>query len=623
MAAAITRLTGPVCQGCPIPRVGHPAAGAPDLVARARPDTRARAGLPAGRAVDLHNAPVGHADAPAEGLNAARGVGFDPPLRQPRRPAQVGSPALTWARVAALGVIVALMARISWLSDDALITVRTALNLVHGWGPGFNATESVAGYTHPLWFLLVTAGGAATGQWLIVVLALALACAGAATALVLWAAARVAVVVAAASCLALSDAFMEYSTSGLENPLAYFTAGLLLVCGWPLASDGAGAADEGGIRRFTVTGLLAGALALTRLDLVLLMLPAAGYVAWRARSRRRALGAAAAAFVGPFVLWLMLSLAVYGQALPNTFQAKRNLDIPQVELVVAGLRYLVVTADADPVTALTLVLGLAVALIGGTALVRAWAAGVLLYVGYVVWIGGDFMAGRFLAVPVYVTVLLLVQGHRHRCFEALLASTARRPGWPAAGALLGLGLLVALTAAQRVPSSLANPTAQQWALESAGGVADERGFYVANGRGYVPWLMTLGATAPAVPFADVGGVDLTVPMADLQAAVRAWPDHDPGQPRLTEPQDVGVLCGRLGTAAVLTGPTVHWIDQCALTDRFLAEQPFRASGFRWRAGHFERTLPSGYEPAVRAADPAELSDPRLREQLRAIWREIR
>jgi arabinofuranosyltransferase len=43
----------------------------------------------------------------------------------------------------------------AWLSDDALITVRSVLNLISGYGPSFNLDERVQSFTHPLWFLLL------------------------------------------------------------------------------------------------------------------------------------------------------------------------------------------------------------------------------------------------------------------------------------------------------------------------------------------------------------------------------------------------------------------------------------------------------------------------------------
>src|SRR3954471_17863570 len=44
----------------------------------------------------------------------------------------------------------------AWVSDDAVITFRYVDNVLHGYGASFNPGDKVQGYTHPLWFLLLT-----------------------------------------------------------------------------------------------------------------------------------------------------------------------------------------------------------------------------------------------------------------------------------------------------------------------------------------------------------------------------------------------------------------------------------------------------------------------------------
>jgi arabinofuranosyltransferase len=43
----------------------------------------------------------------------------------------------------------------AWLSDDALITMRTVDNFVSGYGPRWNVSERVQTFTHPLWMFLL------------------------------------------------------------------------------------------------------------------------------------------------------------------------------------------------------------------------------------------------------------------------------------------------------------------------------------------------------------------------------------------------------------------------------------------------------------------------------------
>ena len=44
-----------------------------------------------------------------------------------------------------------------WLSEDALLTFREVINLVKGYGIVWNAGERVQVFTHPSWFLLLSA----------------------------------------------------------------------------------------------------------------------------------------------------------------------------------------------------------------------------------------------------------------------------------------------------------------------------------------------------------------------------------------------------------------------------------------------------------------------------------
>ena len=59
-----------------------------------------------------------------------------------------------------------------WVSDDAFITFRYVQNLLAGLGPVYNAGEHVEGYTHFLWFILLSVAGwfgadiVGTSEWL-------------------------------------------------------------------------------------------------------------------------------------------------------------------------------------------------------------------------------------------------------------------------------------------------------------------------------------------------------------------------------------------------------------------------------------------------------------------------
>lgn len=505
------------------------------------------------------------------------------------------------ARLLVVAVVVAVVVRYAWVSDDALITLRTSLNTVHGAGPVFNLDERVQAYTHPLWFLLVTLVGGATGQWMLAPMLVGVVLTGAAVALAAWQVRTGARVLLLGLALALSNAFIEYATSGLENSLAYLgvvALWVVLLRPWGRWSG-------------VVIGLLVAAVLLTRLDLLLLLAPAVGWVAWSRRDDRRALREMAGAAIGPLAAWTLFTWVYYGSLMPNTVAAKLNVEIPRGELVVAGLRYLWVSVRHDPVTGLVLVAAALVAVLAGTALARAWMAGVAAYLAYVVVIGGDFMAGRFLAVPVLIGALVLATtplGLRRR-----LRSRGASPGRAqalVAGSAAAAAILLLLAGIGRSDALLlSRPDWPRWDFLETGGVADEWGIYAAQGR-------TLDRLAGPVEWnpGDEGIPDL----ADLEVLADAWPG-----PAREIPRPVGVLCGGLGTFGVVSGPRTHWIDTCGLADAFIASIPYRSSDFRWRPGHLDRPVPEGYIDAVRESNADLVTDPVLRAQLRELWARIR
>src|SRR5579862_1051812 len=112
--------------------------------------------------------------------------------------------------------------RTAWMCDDAFITLRTIDNFVHGYGLRWNVDERVQAFTHPLWLFVLTPFYAVTREPYVTTLAVQAALAIATIWLLLRHAAATAnqawFVVAV---LVSSKAFVDFSTSGLENPLTH------------------------------------------------------------------------------------------------------------------------------------------------------------------------------------------------------------------------------------------------------------------------------------------------------------------------------------------------------------------------------------------------------------------
>jgi len=102
----------------------------------------------------------------------------------------------------------------------------------------------------------------------------------------------------------------------------------------------------------------------------------------------------------------------------------------------------------------------------------------------------------------------------------------------------------------------------------------------------------------------------------LHAAASDWPSD-------AEVGAVVVRCGALGARSVLAGPSVHFVDPCALTDAYLASLPFKPEKYDWRIGHFVRQIPEGYVEAIIHGDSEFIKDKDLRERLEKSWKTTR
>jgi arabinofuranosyltransferase len=470
----------------------------------------------------------------------------------------------------ALLVYLVLVVRTAWISDDALITFRTVRNVLDGYGLVWNVGERVQAYTHPLWMLLLTVTYAPLREPLLAALLLSLLCSALTAGVV---AERLAATPAAAlagmAALALSRAFVDFSSSGLENPLTHLLLALFFLVFLAAAPTP---------RRPFLLALLAALLALSRSDALLLVAPALAAEAWRVR-RGRALVFAALGFA-PLAVWTLFSLFYYGFPVPNTAYAKLNTGIPAGELAAQGLLYLVESLGRDPVTLTFILIGVVAALASGERVLWPLAVGIMLYLAYVVRIGGDFMSGRFLTAPLLCSVIALVCSRRFVIGGGAFAA-------------LGVALLLGIGAGS---SALGIDRAALDTQFSPQGVADERGYYFAR-RGLLnqrrPDLLAPEAADGSPPYgALVGAGAVFVANADA-----------------------------LGGIGYDSPPDAYIVDPLALSDPLLARLPAFYDPF-WRVGHYRRTLPNGYIETL-ASGENQLADTALAayyDQLRLITR---
>lgn len=505
-------------------------------------------------------------------------------------------------RIVIVIVSMAIFTRSAWISDDALISLRTALNLTNGWGPGFNATESVQAYTHPLWFLLWSAIGSSSGQWIIGILALSVMASAATVALLVSQTTSLARITVLAALLWLSNSIVDYTTSGLENPLAFLGVAILFIIAVQLPEQ------QGRMQTLAIAliGLTAAGILLTRLDLAVLIAPPLLYLLWTYRKSIRAWIIAGGTFLLPLIVWFIWTYLTYAALLPNTFAAKTNSLIPRSELVVNGFRYLWVTFVHDPITFLIIISALVLPLALGSTLLRVWAAGIGLYLSYIVWIGGDFMAGRFTAITAVVGLFILARVPLHSRTRTQQPSVTSST---TLGFVIALSLLAVMQAFGTQSTALVNPQSPRWSWGEWANVADERGEYVQRGWTLADLLVIGESFERGESFRSTA------------SRTTNWPQ---GAGQIEQPTAVTQTCGQLGITGLEAGPTVHVIDECALADRYLAEQTFvPLEPFAWRPGHLPRVIPEGYQEAVATGDPTRLTDPTSARELEALWEKIR
>jgi arabinofuranosyltransferase len=450
----------------------------------------------------------------------------------------------------------------SWLGDDSYITFRVIWNAVHGYGLTFNPGERVQAYTHPLWMLIVAAAHVLTREFFFTALATSYAFSLAAVLVVIRHAGSIGKGTAAFLWLASSKAFIDYTSSGLENPLSYLLVALFYVRFLGVSDRALSNAE---LRRF---GLLAGLACVNRLDSVLLFVPALTWL-WLRGIRRpdERVWHLVGAFLIPAGGWLVFATLYYGFPLPNTYYAKVATGIPASLLYRQGFAYLLNSFGRDPITLGTVGLAAALAVRASTTPVRLAAAAPVVYVVYTITVGGDFMSGRFFALPFLGAAITLIHALKDVPYPL-----------PAASALLVYNLLMPL-----VPFKTTAAYDGAWPWRSQNGVRDERGHQhrITNVFFFSPF--------------------------------RELPDHTwmrEGRSFREGPDKVTVQ-GSIGFYGLMAGPEKHLVDRNALSDPLLARLPVsRGLYFEFYVGHFFRDIPEGYLESLEHGDN-RLADPFL------------
>lgn len=442
------------------------------------------------------------------------------------------------AVVLALLAFTAMWLWTAWLCDDAYITFRTVENFHQGYGLRWNTHERVQTYTHPLWMLLLLVART-FGSLYFAAYALSFGCSLAALWMVFRLSGFSAPAIAVVATLALSSrAFVDFSSSGLENPLSHLLAASLVA-----------AVVEGSLMRTSLAGAFLG---LTRPDLLILGLPATIQLARTRGTRGVRLFKSLLPAMALLASWGCFAFVYYGFLLPNTAYAKLFVaGVPRASFVNQGIQFLIRNAETDPATSFVVAAGL---LLGLTrARTRALVFGAFGFLAYVVWVGGDFMSGRFLSTP-FVLAL------------GIIASVLAQASGRAIGGSLAIALALCL-----LPQSPFR-TAADFGLEPppwVRGVHDERAVYFRQTSLRLFW-------------------------GESQVRQHDWWRW--GEDLRAAPKKSGTMFA-VGFFGVAAGPDRIVIDRLGLGDPLMARIPVVLKP-DWIVGHFERDVPDGYEETL-------------------------
>jgi arabinofuranosyltransferase len=456
-----------------------------------------------------------------------------------------------------LSLYAAVVIRTAWVAEDAYITFRTiAIFLAHK-GLTFNVGERVQAFTHPLWLFVMSGAYYVTRDFFYTSIAVSLLLALVTAAiLALRLAQSMTAAVLGLVVLILSKAYIDYSTSGLENSLTHLIVVVFLVLLFKAGMTN---------RRLFFLTLMASLGTLSRPDSILVFIPSLVYCLWLLRGRK-AVGALALGLI-PILLWEAFSLFYYGFPFPNTAYAKLTSGIGAVELAQQGMFYLLSSLDLDPITLVAVTSGVALAFFDRKPRHLLVALGILAYLAYVVRIGGDWMTGRFLTLPLIAAVGILT----HRRIPASL---------PFLAALAGIAVLGVFSPRPTLTSGVDYGSNITSALDRWG-VFDERA------RDYSGAGLLRSKRYLSMPNND-----------RMSAGIAA---RDSGEKVVARP-DIGYF-------GYYAGRGVHVVDTLGLGDPLLARLTPQTKPY-WIMAQFTRFVPPGYLETI-ASGRNEIENPEL------------
>ncbi len=460
----------------------------------------------------------------------------------------------------------------AWVTEDSYILFRSIEQLFAGNGPVWNPHDRVQVYTSPLWYLILSAVRLISDNSFLNVIFTSLAF-WLGTVLVLKSIFKsTLVLLISVLLLTASTAFFDYTSSGLENVLAYFIITLYIYFYLKCYK-----AETNNLTS-TIKIILAlyGLIICVRHDLALLLFPSTLFVIFynsKVFTIKQWLLYGFIAFL-PFVIYSLFSLLYYGFPLPNTAYAKLYTGIDKSTLLKQGIQYFYSSLKHDSITLIIISSALLINIKTSEKHHQFLSYGIILNLLYICYVGGDFMQGRFFSYAYLIsTVLILVR------FTTIQSLKYKK--------LSIFTLCCYLVFYPHTP--FYSPLAYK-NFSISKGIADERGYYarMLSLYSYINRDKST-PTFPNHPWAEKG--------AELKES-----SH-----RVVLMEQIGVFGYYAGTEKII-------IDPLAISDPLLARIPVHAE---WRIGHFRRQLPVGYFDSI-VNNNETITNPQLNEYYKKL-----
>ncbi len=438
-----------------------------------------------------------------------------------------------------------------WLGDDAFISFRTVKNFINGDGLTWNTFERVQAFTNPLQVLILSGLCIFTKELIFTSIIFNLIASIIAVYLLLFKISKnhkISIIIIIL--ILMSKSFLAFTTSGLETSLTFLLLSIFYYIFFKYKTY-----DK---KRLLLLGFIASLLLLNRMDSILLVLPSLIYAFFVKKDKQTSIIKSISIgllSIIPFIAWEIFSFIYYGFFFPNTMYAKTNLDFPQIELIINGLKYIHANLILDFITAIIPII--AIILLFTNQIenkIKYLSLGILLSIIYIIYVGGDFMLARFLTPAFLVSLIVLSQ-------IKIKKSSSNRKKY-----ILLILIIISVFSITHTYSINRNTFGLSMFDKSINKVLDEQAFYY-------------NYTSPIRGANDNNIYDNMDPFKEKKYN-NVWIAYTVGVLGYYSPKDIII------------------IDDYALTDPLLSRMPTKLVELE-RIGHNERIIPKGYAKSLK------------------------